>query len=362
MKLRFIVNPISGGSSKKAIIKAIDELIDHDRYDCQVWPTRYAGHGAVLATMAAENGIDIVVAIGGDGTINEVARSLVHTDTILGIVPCGSGNGLARHLQIPLDYRKALRMINDRAADSVAIDYGLINGRPFFCTCGMGFDATVSYRFSASTKRGLRTYIENTITALAKYKPEKYELITDPPPAPPSMEGSSPPRGGAERGSVVSAFTLAIANASQYGNNAYIAPYASMADGLMDITIIEPFPMTEAPAMAYRLFSGKFEDGTKHIRMFQTSHLRIVRERDGVIHCDGDPMKAPREIDVRIVPGALRVICQSDAGAHTQPLYQTLGQTISQPLVSLSQPLASVGQSLGQQASQIISDMLRRKK
>ena len=313
--IRFIVNPISGGSSKKAIIKAIDEIIDRDRYDIQVWPTLYAGHGAVLATMAAENGIDIVVAIGGDGTINEVARSLVHTDTVLGIVPCGSGNGLARHLQIPLDYRKALRMIND--AHSVSIDYGLINGRPFFCTCGMGFDANVSYRFSSSGKRGLRTYIENTITALTKYKPETYQITL------PLSEGESP------KGEGVCAFTIALANASQYGNNAYIAPYASMADGLMDVTIIEPFPMTEAPAMAYRLFSGKFEDGAKHIRMFQTSKLRIVRERAGVIHCDGDPMKAPREIEVSIVPGGLRVICESDADAHTQPLYQTLGQQMA---------------------------------
>ena len=333
--IRFIVNPISGGSSKKAIVKAIDDIIDRDRYDCQVWPTRYAGHGAVLATMAAENGIDIVVAIGGDGTINEVARSLVHTDTILGIVPCGSGNGLARHLQIPLDYRKALRMIND--GNNVSIDYGLINGRPFFCTCGMGFDANVSYRFSASTKRGLRTYIENTITALAKYKPETYELIIDP----------NKPQTSDLKPQTFSAFTIALANASQYGNNAYIAPYASMADGLMDVTIIEPFPMTEAPAMAYRLFSGKFEDGAKHIRMFQTSRLRIVRERAGVIHCDGDPMKAEREIEVSIVPGGLRVICESDAGAHTQPLYQTIGQTLGQPLASLGQPLASIGQSLG---------------
>ena len=148
------------------------------------------------------------------------------------------------------------------------------------------------------------------------------------------------------------AFTIALANASQYGNNAYIAPYASMADGLMDVTIIEPFPMTEAPAMAYRLFSGKFEDGTKHIRMFQTSRLKIVRERAGVIHCDGDPMKAPREIEVSIVPGGLRVICESDADARTQPLYQTLGQQMA----SLTQPAAEPFR----QASQMIVDVLKK--
>jgi len=329
--VRFIVNPISGGSSKKAIIKAVDELIDPDRYDYAVWPTSYAGHGAVLATMAAENGIDIVVAIGGDGTINEVARSLVHTQTVLGIVPCGSGNGLARHLQIPLDYRKALRMINQ--GNSVDIDYGLINGRPFFCTCGMGYDADVSYRFSTSAKRGLLTYMEKTIVELAKYKPEAYTIIDE--------QGQH----------TYKAFCIALANASQYGNNAYIAPYASMADGLMDVTVIEPFPVAEAPAMAYRLFSGKFEDGVSHIRMFRSDHLKIIREREGVIHCDGDPIKTAREIEVSIVPAGLRVICESDTHAHTQPLYQT----IAGQMASLTQPAAETFR----QASQVIMDLFR---
>ena len=331
--IRFIVNPVSGGSSKKPIIKAIDELIDREKYDCAVWPTLYAGHGAVLAAMAAENGVDVVVAIGGDGTINEVARSLVHTQTVLGIVPCGSGNGLARHLQIPLDYRKALRMINE--GNSVNIDYGLINERPFFCTCGMGYDAEVSYKFSASSKRGLLTYMENTIAGLAKYEPEAYTIIDE--------QGRR----------TYKALCIAVANASQYGNNAYIAPYASMADGLMDVTVIEPFPVAEAPAMAYRLFTGKFEDGARHIRMLRTDRLRIVREREGVIHCDGDPMKASREIEVCIVPAGLRVICESDADAHTQPLYQTIGQQVA----SLTLPAAATFR----QASQVILDLFKKR-
>ena len=332
--IRFIVNPISGGSSKRAIIRAVDELIDHDVFDCAVWPTLYAGHGAVLAAMAAENGIDVVVAIGGDGTVNEVARSLVHTDTALGIVPCGSGNGLARHLQIPLDYRKALRLINSGSA--VSLDYGLINKRPFFCTCGMGYDANVSYRFASSSKRGLLAYMENSISGLARYEPEAYTVIDS--------------RGQRS----YKAFCIALANASQYGNNAYIAPYASMADGLMDVTVIEPFSVAEAPAMAYRLFSGKFEDGAKHIRMFRTGSLRIVREHEGVIHCDGDPMKAPREIEVRIVPGGLKVICDSDSNAHTQPLYRTIGQQMA----SLTFPASDTFR----QASQVIRDLFSFKR
>lgn len=333
-KVWFIVNPISGGSSKKAIIKAVDELMDSERYEWKICPTRYAGHGAVLATMAAENGIDVVVAIGGDGTINEVARSLLHTETVLGIVPCGSGNGLARHLEIPLDFRKALTMINE--GNCVAIDYGLINKRPFFCTCGMGYDATVSYKFSSSTKRGLKTYIENTLIGLAKYKPEAYTIIDE----------------NGQR--TYKAFCIALGNASQYGNNAYIAPEASMTDGLMDVTIVEPFPLIESATMAYMLFSGKFKDGAKHIKTFRTNSLKILRQQPGVIHCDGDPMKASSEINVRIIPAGLKVITNSDAAAHTIPVYKTVGQQMK--------PIVSAPAAIFRQASQVIVNLFKPKK
>lgn len=307
-KIWFIVNPISGGVTKTEIVNTIEEVMSHEKYEWKTQMTHYAGHGAVLATMAAENHVDIVVAIGGDGTINEVARSLVHTDSVLGIVPCGSGNGLARHLQIPLDVRKALQLINE--GNVVSIDYGLINNRPFFCTCGMGFDAAVSYKFSSSVKRGMRTYIENAVVGLATYKPEAYTIID-------------------ERGQrTYKAFIIALANASQYGNNAYIAPEASLADGLMDVTIIEPFPLIEAGAMAFMLFSGKFRKGAKHIKTFRTDRLKIRREHPGVIHCDGDAMKARRTIDVCIIPAGLKVITNSDARAHTIPIYQTIGEQV----------------------------------
>lgn len=308
-KIWFIANPVSGGSSKGPIVESINELIDSEKYDYKICYTRYAGHGAILATMAAENGIDIVVAIGGDGTVNEVARSLVHTNTILGIIPCGSGNGLARHLQIPLDFRKALALIN--IGDNVTIDYGLINNRPFFCTCGMGYDATVSYKFSSSSKRGLKTYVENVLVGLATYKPEAYTIIDN--------KGQR----------TYKAFCIALANASQYGNNAYIAPDASMADGLMDVTIVEPFPLIESASMAFMLFSGKFKKGAKHIKTFRTDKITVIREQPGIVHCDGDPMKATSVINVRIVPAGLKVITESDASAHPVPFYQTIGEQVA---------------------------------
>lgn len=332
--IRFIINPISGGVSKKAIVQAIRDEIDPLRYDIEIWNTAYAGHGAVLATMAAENGIDTVVAVGGDGTVNEVARSLLHTSTRLGIVPCGSGNGLARHLQIPLEPRKALSIINE--GHSVCIDYGLLDNRPFFCTCGLGFDAEVSYKFSFSKKRGMLSYLESIVAELSKYKPQAY-TITD------------------ESGKrTYEAFIITLANASQYGNNAYIAPYASLADGLMDVTVIEPFPAVDAPALALALFTGKFRNGSKHIRMFRSNSIRIQREKAGVVHCDGDPMKAGAEIHARIVHAGLNVITDSDAEAQIEPLYKTVGQGVAS---FVQQPAAQF-----RQASQVIMELFKIKK
>ena len=152
-KIIFIVNPISGTQSKELVLSLLDEKIDKDKYTWEIVYTERAGHAIEIAADAADSHTDIVVAVGGDGTINEIARSLVHTNTALGIIPCGSGNGLARHLQISMDPRKALEILNDGLVD--IIDYGKINGTDFFCTCGVGFDAFVSLKFANAGKRGL---------------------------------------------------------------------------------------------------------------------------------------------------------------------------------------------------------------
>ncbi len=337
-KVWIIVNPISGVAQKDGIADVVGEILPSDSYDCRICHTQYAGHGAVLATMAVENGVDTVIAVGGDGTVNEVARSLVHSSASLGIVPCGSGNGLARHLQIPLDLRKALELV--RAGNIVSIDYGLINERPFFCTCGMGYDADVSYSFSCSGKRGLKTYIKNTLAGLAKYKPEAYTIIDN--------KGKH----------TYKAFCIAMANASQYGNNAYIAPEASMTDGLMDVTVIEPFPLVEAAAMAYMLFDGKFKEGAKHIKTFRTNRLTVVREQPGVVHCDGDPMKTASVINVEMVHAGLKVITDSDASAHPVPLYQTIGEQVGEQV----KPVVSASVAAFRLASQTIVDLFRQPK
>ena len=253
-KIVFVVNPISGTQGKRAILKWIDERINRTLYDYTIVKTQYAGHAEKIAATAAKEKVDIVVAIGGDGTINEIGRALIHTDTALGIIPCGSGNGLARHLQIPLEPKAAIDIINESSV--ACIDYGKINNIPFFCTCGVGFDAFVSLKFADSGKRGLLTYLENTLHESLSYKPETYEIEN-------------------EEGTVkYKAFLIACGDASQYGNNAYIAPQASLTDGLMDVTILEPFTVLDVPSLSFQLFN-KTIDQNSRIKTFRTKKIKI---------------------------------------------------------------------------------------
>ena len=286
-KIVFVVNPISGTQGKKAILKWIDERLDRSVYDYSIVKTEYAGHATQIAASAVHDGADIVVAIGGDGTINEIARSLVHTETTLGIIPCGSGNGLARHLHIPMDPKGAIDILNE--GYQICIDYGKINNIPFFCTCGVGFDAFVSLKFADSGKRGLLTYLENTLHESLTYQPETYEIEN-------------------EEGTVKHhAFLIACGNASQYGNNAYIAPQASLTDGLMDITILEPFTVLDVPSLSFQLFN-KTIDQNSRIKTMRAKRIKIHRTQEGVMHFDGDPLMAGKELDVEIIPKGLHVI------------------------------------------------------
>lgn len=302
-KVLYIVNPISGTQRKKNIPNLVAEYTDHARFDVEVVATQYAGHATEIAKSAAAAGTDIVVAVGGDGTVNEVGRALIHTQTALAIIPCGSGNGLARHLHIPLQPRKAIEVINRCVIHR--LDYGTINERPFFCTCGVGFDAFISERFASAGKRGLLTYVENTLKSGLLYKPQVY-----------TIEDAD----GAE---TCKAFLIACANASQYGNDAYIAPYASMRDGLLDVVVMEPFNTIESAQVAFQLFTGALPDNS-HVKTFRSSHLRITREGSGVAHYDGDPFVTGSSIDVCLHREGLPVVVNPD---------KPDGQNLRQPVV-----------------------------
>lgn len=308
-KLLFIANPISGTRDKRPIIESVPDFLDSNIFDWDVVWTDHRGHAAELALEASEIGIDVCVAIGGDGTVNEVARSLRHSNTALAIIPMGSGNGLARHLQIPLDPDGALRVLG--RCDIKELDYGMINDKPFFCTCGMGFDAFISEKFAGSGKRGLSTYIENTLRGGLSYQPETYEIEVD---------------GQTEH---YKAFLIACGNASQYGNNFYIAPQASMSDGLLDVTIIEPLNVIEAPQLVMQMMQ-KTLDTNSHVRTFRCNTLHVHREQSGVIHYDGEPAEAGTDITVTVVPKGLRVVINSKANESIPPIIHNIQDVFDQ--------------------------------
>lgn len=286
------MNPISGTSDKKDIPYLIEELLDKEQFDYSIRETEYAGHAYEIAKESKEQGIDIVVAVGGDGTVNEVGRALVHSNTALGIIPTGSGNGLARHLLIPIKIKGAIQVLND--CEITDLDYGIINEHPFFCTCGVGFDAFISEKFAEAGKRGPITYLENILKEGLKYEPETYEIE-------------------AENGTIKKkAFLISCANASQYGNNAYIAPQASMSDGMIDVIIMEPFDALEASQISIEMFNKTLDKNNK-IKTFRSKEIKIYRKAPGVIHYDGDPIDTGKEIVVTVKEKGIKILTNPKA-------------------------------------------------
>ena len=298
-RILFIINPKSGVQSKKNLSGLIRKYIDHGRYDVSVEYTSYAGHASEIAASAVKEGYHAVVAAGGDGTINEVAGSLVHTGTALGVIPCGSGNGFARHLRVPIDIKKAVEFINK--AETVAIDYGRINGHPFFCSCGVGFDALVSNDFANGDHRGLVSYVQKTLVDWVKFKPEVYEVVAD---------------GKKQK---YKAFIIACGNASQYGNNAYIAPSASMRDGLLSVSVLEPFTAIEVPFVVAQLFTNQL-DRNSRVTTIMTRALTIRRKTSGPVHYDGEPAVMDAELKIETVPNGLNVLAVPGWDGTCEPL------------------------------------------
>ncbi len=291
LTILFIINPNSGTLNKSDIPRLIDKYIDHEKFSFSIRFTQYAGHATLLAEEAQKVGTNVVVAVGGDGTVNEVARAIVGTPTALGIIPCGSGNGLARHLLLPTNVRKCIKMIN--ACEVHSLDYGTIDSHPFFCTCGVGFDALISQRFATSTRRGPIKYAENILQEALIYHYDTYEL---------EANGQKMTH---------EAVLITCANASQYGNNAYIAPQASMSDGMLDVIIIEPLDIIEASQVSIEMFTKTLNQNPK-IKTFQTKSLTIHRSSPGAIHFDGEPSEAGCEINIRIHERGIRAVVNPD--------------------------------------------------
>lgn len=286
MRLYIIVNPISGRSSKKNIMSSITDAIDMQKYDVTIRFTNHPGHATELASEAVAEGYDVVVAVGGDGTVNEVARALVGTDAALGIVPCGSGNGLARHLHIPMNARKAVEIINAGKVD--AIDVITVNGQYCFCTAGVGYDAKVSAEYAKESRRGLVTYAKKAIEGWLEYEPEEYIIEVN--------------------GQILKRRALAIvcANANQWGNDFHVAPKASLKDGLIDVTIIHPMKLQNVISMPVQMLGYSF-DRNPDVETIKTQSIIIKRSTTDCIHIDGEPVEMGKDINVQIIKRRLKV-------------------------------------------------------
>ncbi len=282
-KILFIANPLSGGKDKKSILKDIDAAIDRQRFAPSFVYTERPGHATSLARDAEA---DIVVAVGGDGTVSEVAQGLVGTDKVLGIIPCGSGDGLAFHLGLSRNPLKALRTIQDGTSETM--DYGTVDGRPFFCTSGVGLDAEVAWEFASAGKRGLWTYISLAWKIWQHFKPETYKIDVD------------------GRTLSVPAVFVTVGNANQWGNQARITSLASVQDGLLDVTVVAPFHTWEIPVLATKLLDGRAHT-SRRVTLLRGKRVTVVREKEGPAHYDGDPCLKGKEIHYEIVPAALHV-------------------------------------------------------
>jgi diacylglycerol kinase (ATP) len=282
----FIVNPISGSGYSKNLASKIDKSLDSNRYVSSIIYTQHQGHASSIVKEQLALGVKKVFAVGGDGTVNEVAKALTNTDATLGIIPIGSGNGLARHLRIPLNVSKSINLINrERIA---LVDYGVINNTPFFCTAGVGFDAHIGNVFANGKVRGFKNYVKSAISEFVKYPSQIYTLHDN---------GFKMQK---------EAFLITVANASQYGNNAYIAPDADVTDGLLDVTIISPFPKYLAPSVGIKLFNKKLGK-SRFVEMFRVRNLEIERQQNDYVHYDGEPVMMDKKLRFSVKPLGLKI-------------------------------------------------------
>ncbi|MNK10088.1 Lipid kinase YegS [compost metagenome] len=283
----FIINPISGGKKKSSLPSLIDQHLDKEKFAPIYAFTEYVGHASELAEEAEKKNYDVIVAVGGDGTINEVASKLVHSDKILAIIPFGSGNGLARFLNIPLSSKKAIELIN--LGKPQVIDTAELNGKKFFNMAGMGFDAHLSSVFAGNKKRGLKSYVELGFKEITTYKAQPYHI---------EIDGVSYDK---------DAFAISIANSSQYGNNVYISPKSSLTDGYLDVCIIHPISLMKLPILAFQMITAKTHQSSL-VKIIRGKHIKIERNAPDAVHLDGEPLQLGEKLEIKIVPASLRIL------------------------------------------------------
>lgn len=286
-KIRFIINPKSGATGKQHFVEWINATIDPSQYEHEIAFTQAPGHATDLAAEAAENGYEMVIAVGGDGSVNETGKGLLGSDTALGIIPTGSGNGMARHLGIPMDFKKAVSLINHSKVER--IDTLSINNHFCIGTFGIGFDAHIAHLFANAGTRGYSTYVKLVLAEFSSFKPLNFKIFAD------------------KKEHQISCFLLTFANSSQFGNNAVIAPFADVKDGIIDISIVRKFPVIVAPHLIYRMMNNTIHQ-SKYFDRLNAKEIMVVNNGKLKGHIDGEPIELIGDINIKMNALSLNVI------------------------------------------------------
>ena len=285
--ISFIINPVSGTGKAKKIPAYIEAHFKQLGRSYNIRYTEYAQHAKLLVAEELEKGSTTIVAVGGDGTVNEIGAALLNTNGTLGIIPTGSGNGLARHLNISMNPSKAIETAI--SGQAIKIDCGELNGRPFFCTAGMGFDAVVAKRFSVLKGRGLFNYIVASLKEYRNFKPEK---VRD------------------QNQNEYNGFLLSFCNANQYGNNAYICPDANISDGQLNLIEVPLLPLVYIPVFISKLLNRNLRQG-KYYRSIPFSKMSLHKKTKGALHIDGEPIEDSDKIEIKCLPQSLSIMVPS---------------------------------------------------
>lgn len=314
-RLRLIINPISGTINKSGLAEVVSQYVQSRMgMSIDVRVTKGKGDATIYAQEAVKENYYGVIALGGDGTVNEVASALCGSDVVLGIIPTGSGNGLARHLGIPVDARMAINVILQNNVE--ACDYAMVNDHPFFCAFGVGFDAAVSERFAKQKKRGRLMYVKSAIEEYRGYKPQSYTISAN--------------------GKIITqdALIVACCNSSQYGNNAYIAPMASMTDGLLDIIIVHAGSPLNTAVLGVDLFTGYINRNTL-IQSFKAPEAVIYRSKEGPAHVDGEPLTFGEVMEIKCKKGGLKIFVPQKKRKKFRPIITPLNNLIQDASIAL---------------------------
>ncbi len=289
--IRFIINPVSGYSRKDNIGALLKDNLDHSKYSFDVVYTERKGHATELTQSAIDSGVPIVVACGGDGTVNEVASAIAHSDAVLGIIPNGSGNGFAMHIGMGRNTKRAIKKLNDAIVQT--IDTCSVNNQFFLNLAGIGFDALIAYKAESGTKRGLQMYLSMVSKEMIKFKAEDFTINVD---------------GEVIKGPFT---TIAVANAAMYGYHFTVAPLAKLTDGLFDVVFVKEASLLRTLGASWRLLNKSLYKSPL-IEMRKAKNVRVSTNKKYFFHVDGESYSFHEPLEFKIHPGSIKVLFPSE--------------------------------------------------